>query len=49
MARGLRFFAEAREAATRLGVPFRWRLETVPGVGHDNGRMAARAAAIAAA
>lgn len=46
LARGLRFFAEAREAATRLGVPFAWRLETVPGVGHSNGGMAARAAAI---
>jgi hypothetical protein len=29
-------------------MPFRWRLETVPGVGHDNDGMAARAAAIAA-
>jgi pimeloyl-ACP methyl ester carboxylesterase len=48
LARGLRFFAEAREAATRLGVPFRWRLETVPGVGHDNAGMAVRAIAIAA-
>lgn len=47
LARGLRFFATAREEAARLGVPFRWRLETVPGVGHDNGGMAARAAAIA--
>jgi predicted esterase len=46
LARGLRFFAEAREAATRLGVPFAWRLETVPGVGHSNGGMAARAAAL---
>jgi pimeloyl-ACP methyl ester carboxylesterase len=47
MARGMRFYAEARAAAARLGVPFRWRLETVPGVGHDNGGMARRAAAIA--
>ncbi|NKE47213.1 alpha/beta hydrolase [Roseomonas frigidaquae] len=47
MARGLRFYAEARSSAWRLGVPFRWRLETVPGVGHDNGGMARRAAEIA--
>lgn len=48
LARGLGFFAAAREEAARLGMPFRWRLETVPGVGHDNDGMAARAAAIAA-
>jgi poly(3-hydroxybutyrate) depolymerase len=48
LARGLRFFAEARTEAARLGVPFRWRLETVPGVGHDNAGMAARAALLAA-
>jgi len=47
LARGLRFYAEARAAAARLGQPFAWRLETVPGVGHDNGGMARRAAAIA--
>lgn len=48
LARGMRFYAEARAVAWRLGVPFHWRLETVPGVGHDNGGMARRAAAIAA-
>lgn len=48
LARGLRFYAEARAAAARLAAPFAWRLETVPGVGHDNAGMARRAAAIAA-
>lgn len=39
-ARGQRYFDMNRKAAERLGVPFRWRLATVPGVGHDNRRMA---------
>jgi hypothetical protein len=47
LARGMLFFAKAREAATRLGVRFTWRLETVPGIAHDNSGMAARAATIA--
>lgn len=43
LARGQRFFREAEKAAAALGAPFVWSLETVPGVGHENGGMAARA------
>jgi pimeloyl-ACP methyl ester carboxylesterase len=39
-ARGQRFFALNRDAAEQKGVPFGWRLATVPGVGHENRRMA---------
>ncbi len=42
--RGHRYFDSARRAAARLGVPFRWELRTVEGVGHSNGRMAPDAA-----
>lgn len=38
--RGQAFFAAAREAAARMGVPFAWALRTVPGVGHSNAGMA---------
>lgn len=44
LARGKTFHAAARAAAERLGVALRWKLETVPGVGHDNARMAPAAA-----
>lgn len=37
--RGHAFFAAAQAAAKRLGVPLNWRLEIVPGVGHDNAGM----------
>lgn len=40
LARGQRFFELNRAEAERTGVTFRWRLVTVPGVGHDNRRMA---------
>ncbi len=43
-ARGLSFHAAGKETAARLAVPFGWRLEEVPGVGHDNGEMAVAAA-----
>ncbi|MFN3482398.1 alpha/beta hydrolase [Rhabdaerophilum calidifontis] len=43
LARGHAFFAAAREAAERLGAPFRWRLVEVPGIAHDNAGMAAAA------
>jgi len=43
-ARGLGYFKLASEQAVRLGVPFGWRLVTVPGVGHSNTNMAAFAA-----
>jgi hypothetical protein len=36
-------------AAVRLGVPFRWRLLDVPGVGHDGRRMSDAAAPVVAA
>ncbi|HEY7384376.1 MAG TPA: alpha/beta hydrolase [Beijerinckiaceae bacterium] len=49
LARGETFFATARATAEALGVPFRWRLEIVPGVAHSNKGMSARAAAIIAA
>lgn len=43
-ARGQFFFAAAEAEAKRLGTPFGWRLTVVPGVDHDNTRMAAVAA-----
>ncbi len=39
-ARGHAYFAAAEVAAARLGVPFGWRLQTVPGVAHSNAQMA---------
>lgn len=39
-ARGQRFFELNRQAAAQQNVPFNWRLVTVPGVGHENRRMA---------
>lgn len=44
-ARGQFFFAAAEAEAKRLGVPFGWKKIVVPGVDHDNTRMAAAAAA----
>jgi len=46
--RGHAFFAAARDAATGLGAVCRWRLRTVPGVGHSNAGMAAAAAPLLA-
>ncbi|MBV1696392.1 MAG: hypothetical protein KGP27_18175 [Hyphomicrobiales bacterium] len=43
--RGRAFFDAAKAEAERLGVPFNWRLVTVPGVGHSNEKMAASAVA----
>ncbi len=42
--RGHTFFATARDYAGRIGAPFAWELETVPGVGHSNRKMAPAAA-----
>lgn len=39
-ARGQAFWESGRVAARQLGVPFTWRLETVPGADHDNRKMA---------
>lgn len=44
LARGQSFFAAGRKRADRLGVPFGWRIEFVPDVGHSN-RLMAKAAA----
>lgn len=43
-ARGKYFFASAQKEATRLGVLLAWKLQTVPGVGHSNEKMAPAAA-----
>jgi poly(3-hydroxybutyrate) depolymerase len=43
-ARGQFFFAAAEAEAKRLGVPLGWKKIVVPGVDHDNTRMAAAAA-----
>ena len=42
--RGNKFFAMAKNEAETLGVPFNWKLITVPGVGHSDAKMAAAAA-----
>lgn len=48
-ARGQQFFAEGEKAAAARGVPFGWKLATVPDVGHSNGKMAKAAAPLLAA
>jgi len=45
LARGEFFFGLAAAESAALGTDFRWTLEKVDGVGHDNGRMAPAAAA----
>lgn len=42
--RGNHFYNYAKSLAEKLGVPFNWKLRTVPGVAHDNARMAIDAA-----
>ncbi len=37
--RGQNYVAVAEAEAKRLGVPFNWKVEVVPGVGHDNAGM----------
>jgi pimeloyl-ACP methyl ester carboxylesterase len=37
--RGLNAFEAGRQAAAKAGVPFRWRLVEVPGIGHNAGKM----------
>lgn len=46
--RGNRFFSEAKEKAAELGVPFNWKLITVPGIGHSDIGMAGAAAKLIA-
>lgn len=38
--RGHRFFERAQKTAEEQGVDFRWSIRTVPGVGHNNAKMA---------
>ena len=45
-ARGHTFFDAGRASASKIGTEFNWRLVTVPGVGHDNAKMAPAAAAL---
>ncbi len=40
LARGQNFHATARAVAAELGVPLRWRVQVVPGVGHSDRGMA---------
>jgi pimeloyl-ACP methyl ester carboxylesterase len=42
--RGLNFFHRAEREAQVLGVNLGWKVETVPGIAHDQGRMAQAAA-----
>lgn len=42
--RGHRFYEAGKALADELGVPFNWRIATVPGVAHDNAGMAPAAA-----
>lgn len=44
LARGKNFFDAARQAAGAQGLPFEWQLVIVPGVGHENQKMAVAAA-----
>jgi hypothetical protein len=46
--RGETVFREAEQAARQYGVPFNWRLQIVPGVGHNAREMFASSAAIGA-
>ena len=45
-ARAHHYVEFGRKAAARLGVPFAWRLQVVPGIGHDGEAMSAVAASI---
>lgn len=42
---GRNFFQTSQRESARLGVDFKWRLQTVPGVGHSNSEMAVAARA----
>lgn len=45
--RGRNTFAKAKEAATKRGCPFGWKIAEVPGVGHDSAGMFASPQALA--
>ena len=44
LARGKYYYATGKRVATNLKLPFNWRIQTVPGVGHSNAGMAPTAA-----
>ena len=44
--RGHAFYQKAQETAKKMGVPFKWQLQEVPGVGHDGDAMGAYAASM---
>lgn len=44
LARGKTFYGTGREVAEALGADFEWKLEVIPGIGHDYERMSAAAA-----
>jgi len=44
LARGKHYFETAKAEAARLGTPFAWKLATVPGVAHEEAKMAEAAA-----
>jgi len=46
LARGRYYYATGKRVATVLELPFNWRIQTVPGVGHSNGGMVPTAAKI---
>lgn len=46
LARGRFYFDTGKRVARERGLPFNWRLQIVPGVGHSNGGMAPAAAEI---
>ena len=46
--RGLFYYARSRNIAARMGARFAWRLEEVPGVGHESERMSPAGAALLA-
>jgi hypothetical protein len=46
--RGIYFFNRSRAIAARLGAHFNWRLQEVPGVGHEASEMSPAAAALMA-
>ncbi len=46
LARGKFYYETAKAEAARLGAPFAWKIATVPGVGHDNEKMAVAAVAL---
>ncbi len=45
-ARAHNYFEVGKQAAEKLGVPFNWTLQVVPGVGHDGRTMSAVAASL---